>query len=300
MKSYISILAIMFSLHALWAQETGDKSFPSLGISFTIPDGWVGQETGSGYLMGSHTDPGLLMVLPHQTQSLAQLRQEAEQGLVDNEGTALVLDGSVSTYGSTGLQARYQGMLGGQQAKAYVISLLNEGGTGVTVIAASTPDEFSDMHMAVVEQLSKTVQFTKVAAPEADGEWSELLKNARLTYMNSYYSSGASYGGYSTGGGYSDKEVIDLCAQGYFLHSSTSSMSFDTGGGFGSSHDGSQGAGNWSVIKNSENQPVLLLRFHNGEESQYVITTEESKTFLNGSRYYRTYGTHADDGPNCF
>ncbi|NND08382.1 MAG: hypothetical protein HKN87_18540 [Saprospiraceae bacterium] len=301
MRNYITFIVILIlTLPALLAQETGSKSFPSLGIAFTIPNGWVGQETESGYLMGSHTVPGLLMVLPHQTQTLDQLKQEAEQGLVDNEGTSLILDGSVTEFGNAGLQAAFTGTLGGQSAKAFVTSLLNKGGTGVTIMAATAPNEFTDAHKTLVGQLAQTVQFSEVVKPKADGEWSEKLKNARLTYMNSYYSSGASYGGYSTGGGYSDKEVIDLCAQGYFLHSSTSSMSFDTGGGFGSSHDGSKGAGSWTVINNSDHQPVLQLTFHNGDIHEYVITTEGSKTFLNGARYYRTYGTYADDGPDCF
>ena len=77
-------------------------------------------------------------------------------------------------------------------------------------------------------------------------------------------------------------------------------MSFDSGGGFGSSHDSGQGAGKWSVIVNGQGQDVLQLSFYNGQVYEYVLSYEDKKTFLNGRRYFRTYGTVADDGPDCF
>ena len=39
-------------LTTIQGQESGNKEFPSLGISFTIPTGWVGQENESGYRDG--------------------------------------------------------------------------------------------------------------------------------------------------------------------------------------------------------------------------------------------------------
>ncbi len=118
--------------------------------------------------------------------------------------------------------------------------------------------------------------------------------------MNSYYSSGGSYGGYSTGGGYSDKEIIDLCAQGYFNFSSSNSMSFDTGGGFGSSNSSDKGAGKWIVVNDAQGQDILELTYYNGKVQNYTLTVDGTKTMLNGYRYFRTYGTVADDGPDCF
>ena len=98
---------------------------------------------------------------------------------------------------------------------------------------------------------------------------------------------------YSTGGGYSDKEIIDLCSQGFFKFYSSSMMSADTGGASANSNSRDQGAGSWKIT----NGNVLELSFHNGEIKQYALTSDEGKTMLNGYRYYCTYGTVTDDGP---
>ncbi|NND32888.1 MAG: hypothetical protein HKN76_09875 [Saprospiraceae bacterium] len=294
----LSLLAIFLPI-SLIAQDSGRKDFPNLGISFQIPDGWVGQENEAGYVMGSYTDPGIILMTAHQTQNLDQLRVEAQQGLHDNEGTSLSVDGEISKFSSNGLQALYQGSVGFQPAKAFAIGLVNPNGSGVSIIGMSTIDQFSDKHREVVTQIASSVKFSKVTVVESKSEWGNLLQNARLTYMNSYYSSGGSYGGYSTGGGYSDKEIIDLCAQGYFNHSSNSSMAFDTGGGFGSSFDQNAGAGKWKVIVNNQGQDVLQLNFYNGEVYEYVLSLQDNKTYLNDRRFFRTYGNVTDDGPNC-
>lgn len=298
MKSLI--ITLLFLPMLLIAQESGHKDFPNLGISFDIPSGWVGQENEIGYLLGSYTDPGIILMMPHQTKNLDQLRSEALQGVADNQGTNLMIDGEISDYASNGIQALYHGTVNFQPAKAYAVGLVNPQGTGVTIIAMTTSDKYSDNYEALAKKVASTVKFSKVEVKESTGGWVETLNNARLTYMHSYNSGSGSYDGYITGGGYSDKEQIDLCAQGYFKYSSSSSMSFDSGGGFGSSHDSGQGAGKWKVVVNPQNQDVLQLNFYNGQVYEYVLSYEDKKTFLNGKRYFRTYGTVTDDGPDCF
>ena len=59
------------------AQQTGKVDYPYLGISFTIPEDWLGQEQQGFYLMGSNTTPGYLMISTHEATSLDQLRELA-------------------------------------------------------------------------------------------------------------------------------------------------------------------------------------------------------------------------------
>ncbi len=307
------LLLLVLHITQAQGQDTGQKSFPALGITLTIPNNWVGQENEIGYAMGSYTEPGLIMVIPHQTRELDQLKQEARQGLADEQGTMLQLHGDLDAFGAQGIQAHFQGTISWQPAKAYAVGLINpHGGTGITILAISTVDQFTDMHKTLPQTIAESVIFEKVAtsvssinkstnvAGAGSADWAALLQNARLTYMNSYYSNSGSYDGYSTGGGYSDKEVIDLCAQGYFRHSNSSSLSIDTGGTFGSSYSSGQGDGTWKVTRDNQGQAILELTFLNGKVSQYVLALEDGKTFLNGYRYYRTYGTTTDDGPDCF
>lgn len=298
MKTILFTLMVLPVL--LQSQDSGQKDFPSLGISLTIPSGWLGQENEAGYVMGSHSDPGLILIMPHQTQDLEQLKLEASQGVADNEGTSLMLDGDIQSFSSTGIEASYQGTVGYHGAKAYAVGLINPYGTGLTIIAMTTTDQFTDLHKNLAREVARSVQFTKIEVQESTSGWGDMLKNARLTYMHTYSSGTGSYGGYTTGGGFSDKEVIDLCAQGFFNHSSSSSMSIDTGGAFGHSSNSGQGSGTWKVIVNAQGQDVLQLNFYNGQVYEYALSLEDNKTYLNGTRYFRTYGTTTDDGPNCF
>ncbi len=302
-----SLYFLLFSLtNVLVGQETGFKEFPSLGISFQIPDGWAGQESDAGYIMGSYTEPGILMAMAHQTTDMGQLKTEAQAGIADQQGTQLSIDGQVVDFQSNGIAAQYQGSISWQPAKAYAVSLINPHGTGVTFLYMTTKEMFKASAIDLVKKVAQSVAFKKVATPVANlpgngaTNWQSKFQNARLTYMNSYYSSGGSYGGYSTGGGYSDKEVIDLCAQGHFKFYSSSSMSVDTGGAFANSNDRNKGSGTWKIAKNQHGQNILQLNFYNGQVKEYGLSLEDGKTFLNGYRYFCTYGQVADDGPECF
>lgn len=168
-------------------------------------------------------------------------------------------------------------------------------------MAAATPEQFTGTHKQLAVQLANSIHFYKPETPSVVEEWKQTLQNSRLTYMDSYSSNSGSYGGYSTGGGYSSEIQIHLCGQGYFKYKSSSSTSIDTGGAFGSSSDSGRGNGTWEVVANAQGSATLRLNFNNGEVYEYTLDYQDKKTLLNGKRYFRTYGTAgADDGPECF
>ncbi len=293
-------ILVLASLNAS-AQATGEVNFETLGIRFTIPNGWVGQEVNGGYIVGSNTEPGFAFLTLHQYSTLAQLTQQAQQGITEQNGTNLNLSGEIENLNERSIGAEYNGTLEGQSVKAYVVGLVNPLGNGVTIMAATTPDQYSDTHKQLALQLANSTQFSQPETPSVVEEWKQTLQNSRLTYMDSYQSNSGSYGGYSTGGGYSSETQIHLCGQGFFKYKSSSSMSIDTGGAFGGSSGGGQGSGTWEVVGNTQGGATLRLNFHNGEVYEYALEYQDKKTFLNGNRYFRTYGTAGvDDGPECF
>ena len=290
MKNLIIFLAVLFTTN-LFAQKTGQVDYKTLGISFTIPDGWVGQEADAGFIMGSNTVAGFILLMPNAITSLPAMEVEARKGISEENGTFLQLEGELEKINNNTIGGEYKGLIEWSKCKAFMIGKVNPFGNGVTVLAATTSQMYSAEYKKLAKQVAQSIQFSKPVLPEVSKEWSETLKNARLTYMNTV----SSYDG-----GFSDKIVIDLCGQGYFKHSSNSSMSFDIDAGFGSSHGSNKGAGTWKVTANAAGQAVLQLSFYDGTISEYVITSDGSKTFLNGTRYFRTYGEYRDDGPDCF
>lgn len=273
------------------------------GIRFRIPDGWVAKKTEVGYLFGSNTMKGIMLMIPHEITSLAAMRQEAQKGIID-EGTALYLDGTITPFGKTGLAGRYRGTMQGQQATAYAIGLLApQGGGGVTILIAVESASYTPEYQKVAETLAKSVKFFQPETPSIAEEWKQRLNDCRLTYMWSYYSGGGADGSYAGG---SQETVIDLCSRGFFRYSDNSSMSVDGGYGSGynaSGYDASRdtGQGTWEVVGRGQ-QAVLVLKFHDGRVWEYTLSMQEGKTYLDDKRYFRTYQNSPmpEHRPNCW
>ncbi len=91
----IFCFALIIMLHALnspaYTQSTGEIDYPSLGIKFTIPEGWKGQEVEEGYFMGSDTEPGFIFLMTHEAKNLDELRAGAEEGINEEGGTQSTL-----------------------------------------------------------------------------------------------------------------------------------------------------------------------------------------------------------------
>lgn len=297
-------LGCFLNMHLAFGQTKGKVEYDHLGISFVIPEGWVGQEMEAGYLIGSDSEAGFAFLTTHQYNTVQQLRQQAQQGIFDQAGTQLMLAGNIEDFGSSGIGAEFSGTLEGQAARAYILGLINEHGDGVTIMSAASPDLYSQKHKNLALNLAESIKFSKPVTPPVVKEWEQTLQNAKLTYMNSYYSSGGGVdiGGtvYSSGGGYSDQVEIHLCAQGFFKYKSSSSTTIDNGG-FGSSFGSGKGNGTWEVVANAQRGATLRLNFYNGEIYEYVLAYEDKKTLLNGKRYYRTYASSGPDyAPDCF
>ncbi len=294
------VLLMLGSTQTLNAQETEKIDYPELGISFYVPEGWVGKKAASGFFMTSTTTKGFVMVLSHQVKSLSEMEQEATSGFKVGDGTFLYPVNGVEKIMENAIAGIYEGTIDTKPAKALIVGLVNPYGNGLTILSAAKANEYFDALKNAGLMVTASVHFyepVSVAQPVSvvpqgeTSEWTDLLNDSRLTYMSTY----STYGG-----GNSSKRIIDLCSKGYFNFSSNHSMALDTGGAFGSSSNGNQGAGTWRVV-NDQGQHILLLSFYNGEVYEYLVTTDEDdKTFLNGERYFRTYKDSGKYSPQCF
>lgn len=296
MNKLVSILiTILSSFYFTNAQLQGQVNYDELGISFTIPDGWQGQEGEDMIVLGSNTIAGLVIITTH-TSNKNELIQEAKAGIVDQNGTNMQLEESIETLTNNAVAGMFTGTMEYQQAKAYVIGMVNpnEGGIGVTIMSVSTAEAFSQANKDVATELYQSFKFKKIDKSSELAEWKEWLSNVRLTYMDSYYSPSSTDGG--VGGGYSNEERIDLCSAGYFLFNSNNEMTISGDNVSGYNSGGNSGNGTWKIVARG-NQLVLLLKYHTGQESSYNLEYKDEKLYLNGYRYYRT--TEGEYAPNC-
>ena len=237
--------------------------------------------------MGSDQIPGLIFMMPHDEKNIESLKSGAQEGILD-EGIQLRLVGDFEKVGAEGIGAQFEGYIQGENAKAYIAAVVNPFGKGVTIMSATTADKYSETYKALAQKVALSLKFSEPVESAVTKEWRETLKGAKLTYLKSSYSSGASYDGYSTYSGYSKREEIMLCPNDNFYYSDNSSSSFDAGGGFGSMGGSDKGNGSWEVTGTGE-QSYLILNFNDGRKFEYALSYEDKKTYLSGSRYFRTY-----------
>lgn len=294
---FFTLLFSTFFLQVITAQQTGKVDYKTLGVSFEIPEGWVGQEVNGVFLIGHNTIPGVIMLTTNEARTMEQMKQEARAGIIDQQGTNLQISSDFESVANNGIGAEFEGILEYQVAKAYVIGLLNPFGSGMTIAYMTLKDLYTSQHKSAAVVLAKSVKFRKPVYGPIVKEWKEKLNGVRLTYMDSYSSIDYSNPNYTSGGGYSSKTVIDLCAQGYFTFNGSHSLSVDAPGVSAGSNGNDQGAGSWKVIANTAGQAVLQLNYHNGDISEYVLTMEGDKTMLNGNRYFRTWT--GENAPYC-
>ena len=294
-RALLGLSALLLLTNA-FAQEPRLIREPGLGVEFSAPEGWQYQKNEIGYLMGHNTIPGLIIVTSSLYTTLAEMKQGAYEGIQDEAGTALRLDGEIITFSNNGIAGNFVGTLNWEQAKAYIIGIVNPmGGNGVSCMIITTPEYYNATYKSTIEQVAASVKFFKAEVPDAVKEWEDWFKTpggCRLKYLSS--SGSSNYGGGYTGS--SSQATIDLCPNGSFRENSSSdfSMSIDAGSAFNSSSDG--GSGRWEISFDGTN-PVLVLNYNDGQTSNYVLTYIDKKTYLNNTRYFVLFN---DEGPGCY
>lgn len=294
MKAIALIILSINLIGMASAQQTGKVEYKELGLSFNIPDGWVGQEAEGMYIMGHNSIPGMIFVIPHEQKlTTDQMIAESQQGLDFGGGSYLKPSATVSKLSNSTIGGPFNGVIDGSNAKAYVTGIANPYGYGLSVIAVTTPESYNNTYQSLAMQVSNSVQFSKpVVSKESKGEmadWNYQLGGTKLTWMESYSSGGLD------GGGYNMKTEIHLCKAGFFLFYDKNFTSMGNVGGYSSGS--SNGDGKWEIIK-SGGVPYLILHFKDGKKNEYKLEWgEDSKLFLNGYRYYRTWD--GENAPDC-
>lgn len=296
MKNLLLPLLFLSSI-SLFGQATGKVDYKHLGLSFTIPNGWMGQEAEMGYMMASNSVPGLILMLPHdQSYNLEQLKAQAQAGLNEGNGTNLQLSGTLSTLGQGAIGGEFTGTLEWQPAKAYIIGMNNPHGLGLTIISITTSEKYTDQYPGYAKAVMNSVQFRQPESKEDIGEWKEWMKNVKLTYMESYSSVSPGVDG-MTGGGYSFSKEIDLCGAGYFNYYGSSNISTGSNNSSAYNNSNSRGNGSWDIRVGPDGNPLLVLNFNDGSTNSYTLTYNDKKLYLNGTRYFRT--TQGEYAPSC-
>jgi hypothetical protein len=290
MKALSFIFCILFGT-ALFAQIQGPVNLKHLGISFNIPEGWVGQQNENGMMMGSYTEPGIVIFSISEYHSIEGLMEELRKGLLDDNGTNLQLSKPPIKIQDNVYQVEFAGKIEWQEAKGHGIVHLNNLGKDPSFLYITSPAQFTDQNKQIIHKIYNSLKLFKPEGEDYEKQWREFLSNVRLTYLDSYYSGPSTTGGAYIGG--SSKTEIDLCVQGYFFFNSSSQVSGGSASSSLGSSGGKNGQGQWSIDLGISGNPTLSLKFHNGEVWEYLITQKDNTgevLYLNDKKYFRTRG----------
>ncbi|MBN1133268.1 MAG: hypothetical protein JXR52_06135 [Bacteroidales bacterium] len=247
-------------------EEAGDEL---LGYKFRKPATWNHQNEAGYILLGSTTIPGLIIVFPHQSNDIRELISEMHKGLQE-EGISLTLTGQVKQQSGTTANAYYQGVVQGEQARGYGIGLLNPNGSGIFILAVSTPDKLGNEIIAAANTICQNTTFFKLRAGDPtlvkhfSGEWA---------WTNGYRTEWMTF--------YPDGTYTDQYEAGY-------SGDFTDGGGnitgnWGASAQDSN-RGRWTV-QGTKDAGVITVLKSNGDQIRYDYRVYVER----GEKFYWEY-----------
>ncbi len=254
---------------------------PSQGVRFSVPPGWKYAKQQAVYVIGHDTIPGTILVMPHQANSLQELAQAASEPLYQADDGQLMVTSQAATLASNMLAAEYGGMLQGRNVRGRIVGVVSPHGGGFLVMAGTNAESYGPQYAQWAEGIARSMTFAKPQAPPEAAMWKQKLAGMRVAYFKSGGSTDLS-GSYS----WSDKRNIDLCSNGMFQSEGGFEGSLGTAGGSAIMQPGTESnSGQWSIVGQA-GQPALQLRHATGKVETFVLTTDGSKTYLDGVRWY--------------
>ena len=261
-------------------------SDPEMGISFSAPAGWNGQKQGGAIYLTSTNYKGFILIQRHAYNSVQQMANEANQGIVDEStNTRLMPVSQFQPFGKNGLVAEFSGTAQGQKARTFAVGLISPQGGGVTIMAAteaaSYSSDYSDCVLAIAGSLSFLPGGVAGGSPMPGPQGGAAGDMDLMKYFAGEWYSYSS--GSTLSGGAGTERTMTLCPDGLFRDSSEFSAS---GGGWGAANAQS-GWGRWT-IQGDKTQGVIMVTYPNGQSKRITyraISKQEQTISFDGVTY---------------
>jgi len=189
------------------------------------------------------------------------------------------LDGEIADYGANGLYANFKGMSEGQSIKAAATTMLSPYGGGLTVLALTTADKFTDEYKSITKSVANSMKFMQPVESALVKEWKSRITGKLLKYMN-------------TGDNSTSTTTYSLYTNGAFRYYNSSSYSsvdhYVDHDLYASSASQDDDTGTWEIT-GSETEATLVVTYKNGKVGRLGLESKEGsrgQIYLNGSRYF--------------
>lgn len=260
------------------APSKGEVGNSQWGFAFRPPKGWKYKHTGEGVLLGHDTVPGKIVVFPHASASLQEVKTSMEEGLIE-EGITMNLVGQLRKIGSNVFSGEYRGMWEGQQARGRGFGTYSPYGGGAMIVAVTTPDQYGPKLSNPAEQIAKGMRYFKV-------EVSDLMQNFAGYWW--YYSGTSSI---------SHENILYLAPDGSYRdrrEDSANVSNLDQYGNVTSQYLGNaqdRNRGRWTVRGNKSEGVISVTKMDGSSfDLQYRVKPSNNQNFrayyFNGKLYH--------------
>ena len=197
-----------------------------------------------------------------------------QQGYQDSH-IAMVPDGEleeVSITDGKGFLIDVKGVIDVQSMKGKVGGFVGNGGQGMIVLFA-VPEESWDAMAPAIEQMLASINFVELRAGPSVRDWFYMLAGSRLIHRGVV-------------DGRSQREYLNLCSGGDFIHRRLSSAARDSDSGSTFGHSAGSRSGLWEVVDH-DGVTRLVLQYNDGRNESAAIELVGGQIYLDGRRYTR-------------
>lgn len=106
----------VFMLFFIWyfkgqAQTNQVINYPTLGISFEVPNQWIGQDVKNGFLLNNQEVPGFILLTTHDLKNMQAIQQEMEQGFTLAPNSKLRAASTLTPIGAHAMGGNFTGTI---------------------------------------------------------------------------------------------------------------------------------------------------------------------------------------------
>lgn len=146
--------------------------FPDMGLSFVVPEEWMGSipEESVAFVMGSETQPGIMLALTHEAESAEELVENLAEPMPLDEGVTLHAQGQ-PVVELPWVKVPLLATDGTGYLPGYLMALVRQGGPGALYIAFGQAGP--QRYQRLVSEMAASTQITTPrpdATPPAMGQ----------------------------------------------------------------------------------------------------------------------------------
>jgi hypothetical protein len=238
------------------------------GVSFVVPPAWKVGDRMQALLLGSDTEPGLMIIRFMRRTNIQTMAEGYQEGLQE-EGLQLMPTTQLQDFSagdSHGLAGELAGVAqDGARIRARVIGIPTPFGDGAIVVGLTTEEKYAGLKPRV-DALGASLVFTPPPAPQVP---------ERLPGQY-FYISTSSFG--------SSERYLNLCGDGRY----SESQNIYSSGSAGTAYGEGGGSAQWTA-EGDNTQGTVTVTYPNGETKQFGYRWAEGGLYVGGRKYAR-YG----------